>query len=181
MYLTDTINFVFGVGTLAAQAGILILVFFLLTRTPAALGTFLHSRGVFIAWTFSLIAILGSLLYSEVVGFEPCKLCWIQRIFMYPQIVILGFALWGRHRGSHALIDSALVMSLIGFVVAIYHILLQWGFVPELPCSAVGYGVSCAQNFVLQFNFITLPLMSATTFLFIALALLSSRRRSSAI
>src|SRR5690625_1829649 len=44
-------------------------------------------------WTVALISLLGSLFYSEVMGYEPCKLCWIQRIFMYPLVVIYGYAL----------------------------------------------------------------------------------------
>ena len=32
----------------------------------------------------SLVATLGSLYFSEIRGFEPCTLCWYQRILMYP-------------------------------------------------------------------------------------------------
>ncbi len=36
----------------------------------------------------SMSALVGSLLYSNVAGFPPCELCWIQRIFMYPQALL---------------------------------------------------------------------------------------------
>ena len=41
----------------------------------------------------SLAAVVGSLSFSEIVGFPPCELCWIQRIFMYPQAIIAFCAL----------------------------------------------------------------------------------------
>ena len=50
-----------------------------------------------IMWTQSLIAVLGSLYYSEIVGYIPCELCWIQRIFMYPLVIIFGVALIKRN------------------------------------------------------------------------------------
>ncbi len=31
-----------------------------------------------------LSAVVGSLVYSDIVGFIPCDLCWWQRVFMYP-------------------------------------------------------------------------------------------------
>ena len=34
-------------------------------------------------------ATLGSLYYSEVVGYQPCVLCWAQRIFMYSLALVL--------------------------------------------------------------------------------------------
>src|SRR5687767_13189790 len=41
----------------------------------------------------SFIATVGSLLLSEVIGFEPCFLCWYQRIMMYPQVFLLLVAM----------------------------------------------------------------------------------------
>src|SRR5690625_5914843 len=43
-------------------------------------------------WIQALIATVGSLFYSEVMGYVPCDLCWIQRIFMYPLVIIYGIA-----------------------------------------------------------------------------------------
>ncbi|AIE32016.1 GerB family spore germination protein [Bacillus thuringiensis serovar kurstaki str. HD-1] len=44
------------------------------------------------AWGASFIATLGSLYFSEIMKFEPCVLCWYQRIFMYPFVLWLGIA-----------------------------------------------------------------------------------------
>ncbi|MEG0381222.1 MAG: disulfide bond formation protein B, partial [Kurthia sp.] len=35
-------------------------------------------------WVVALMATLGSLYFSEIRGYEPCELCWYQRIIMYP-------------------------------------------------------------------------------------------------
>lgn len=43
-------------------------------------------------WIVSVIATLGSLYFSEIRHYEPCKLCWIQRIFMYPIVIIVTIA-----------------------------------------------------------------------------------------
>lgn len=47
---------------------------------------------LFTAWGASFIATLGSLYFSEIMKFEPCVLCWYQRIFMYPFVLWLGIA-----------------------------------------------------------------------------------------
>ena len=45
---------------------------------------------LYIAWFVSLIAMFGSLYFSEIKGYIPCELCWYQRILMYPLTLILG-------------------------------------------------------------------------------------------
>ena len=48
---------------------------------------------LFIAWAASIIAMFGSLFFSEIKQYEPCTLCWYQRIMMYPLTIIIGIAL----------------------------------------------------------------------------------------
>ena len=119
-----------------------------------------------------LVATSGSLFYSEVAGYEPCKLCWFQRIFMYPQALLLGMALWKRDKG---IADYSIALSLAGALIAGYHYLLQLGVAPLLPCAAVGYSVSCAQRFVMQFGYITIPLMAFTAFSMVLLFMISRK------
>jgi hypothetical protein len=45
-----------------------------------------------LAWVVATVTTLGSLYFSEIADFVPCKLCWYQRICMYPLVVILGVA-----------------------------------------------------------------------------------------
>src|SRR5690625_6744143 len=75
-----------------------------------------------IIWIQALVATLGSLFYSEVMGFVPCELCWIQRIFMYPLVMIYGVAAFKKDL-SIAL--PGLFLSGIGMFISAYHYLLQ--------------------------------------------------------
>ena len=74
------------------------------------------------AWVVALVATLGSLYYSEVRLFLPCELCWYQRIFMYPQAVILGLALW---RQDFGVWPYSLALSLLGGSVSVLHLTQQ--------------------------------------------------------
>ena len=51
-----------------------------------------RSTRLYLAWVVALVATLGSLYLSEVLGYRPCKLCWYQRIAMYPLALMLGIA-----------------------------------------------------------------------------------------
>ncbi|MCE5171321.1 disulfide bond formation protein B [Paenibacillus profundus] len=70
------------------------------------------------AWVVSVIATCGSLFFSEIMHFEPCKLCWLQRICMYPLTVILGYAAFKEDR-KYA--QTAYPLSIVGFGVVLYH------------------------------------------------------------
>ncbi len=125
----------------------------------------IHKKSMLFALIVSLAATLGSLFYSEIAGYEPCKLCWYQRIFMYPQPILLGLAIWLKDR---AVIKYILILSIIGGLIALYHYLLQLGVVPNGACAVVGYSVSCARRFVMEMGYITIPMMSLTAFGLIA-------------
>lgn len=119
------------------------------------------------AWVVALVATLGSLYYSEVRLFLPCELCWYQRIFMYPQAVILGLALW---RQDFGIWPYSLALSLIGGSVSALH-LLEERF-PNLFTLACKPPVPCSVEYIPQFP---IPLQALIAFLLIAssMALLS--------
>ncbi len=118
--------------------------------------------GLVFALIVSLIATLGSLYYSEIAKFEPCKLCWYQRIFMYPQVILLWLALMRGFKKEIKIYSIAL--SAVGLAIALNHYYLQRTGISFIPCSAVGYSVSCSQSFVLNYGYITIPMMAATAF-----------------
>ncbi len=112
----------------------------------------------------STLAACGSLFLSDVAGWTPCKDCWYQRIFMYPQVVLLTIALWRRDRGIAV---SILALSLIGIVISIahYHEQLQLIWHPDAvaaPCDSTG--VSCAKTPTLKLGYITIPVMAMSAF-----------------
>ena len=69
-------------------------------------------------WTVSLVATLGSLYFSEVRGYEPCTLCWYQRILMYPIVLISGVALF--QKNARIALTLA-VFSIVGGSISLYH------------------------------------------------------------
>ncbi|MCS7460915.1 disulfide oxidoreductase [Paenibacillus doosanensis] len=128
--------------------------------------------GLYMAWAVSLVAVAGSLFLSEVLGFEPCKLCWFQRIFMYPLVIVLGMACY---KNDRRLIPYVLPLSVIGGLISLYHYAEQKipGLAKLLPCTV---GVPCNQDYIDWFGIITIPLMALTAFIFITVFLLQARR-----
>ena len=103
-----------------------------------------------------MAALLGSLFFSEVMGLEPCVLCWYQRIFIYPLVVLLLVGLFPLDR---SVIRYTLPLAVIGLCFAIYHYLLYSGYIPEnlQPCSA---NLSCTEINLELMGFITIPMLS---------------------
>lgn len=130
-------------------------------------------KWIFLSWFLVIVAMLGSLFFSEVMDFVPCVLCWYQRIFMYPLVVIL---LLGMYPYDESVIRYALPLAVIGWGFAIYHYLVYSGYIPEAlqPC---GQGPSCADIDLELFGFITIPMLSILAFSAIILFLSIARYR----
>lgn len=159
--------------TILAQAASLVLFVLLVVkrhRAPAGLLRWAGQHGVLLSFVVALVATLGSLFYSEVAKFTPCLLCWYQRILMYPQVILLTVAYFAQDRG---VVKYSLPLTTIGGLIALYHYALQLGAPVVAPCEVVGYSASCAERFVLQFGYITLPLMAFSAFVLIALLMVA--------
>lgn len=126
------------------------------------------------AFTVAMVAMLGSLFYSEVAKFTPCILCWYQRILMYPQTLLIGMGIIKKDKD---VADYAIGFSVAGGLIALYHYWIQVGGTEILPCSAVGYSVSCSNRFSLEYGYITIPMMSLTAFTAIILLMIMSKSR----
>ena len=124
------------------------------------------------ACVVALAATLGSLYFSEVAGFVPCRLCWFQRIAMYPLVVILGIAAWRRDSGVR---PYAAGLALIGAVIAAYHYALEW--IPALDSGACAVDAPCTVIWFRELGFVTLPYLALSGFLLVlALLTLAPRR-----
>ncbi|MBI4415344.1 MAG: disulfide bond formation protein B [Candidatus Kerfeldbacteria bacterium] len=143
---------------------------------PNAVVRLFGRNGLQFAFVVALVSMLGSLFYSEIAKYTPCELCWYQRILMYPQTLLLFIALIKKDLG---VTKYTLWMSLIGALVAGYHYLLQLNLVPA-PCSAVGYSAACSQRFVMEYGYITIPMMAFTGFVLILLMMVAARRYANA-
>lgn len=120
-----------------------------------------------IVFAVSTIATLGSLYFSNVLGYEPCRLCWFQRIFMYPIAVISGSALF---LDKSDLKDYAMPLALIGAPIGFYHSMIQrFEQFTSSGCSVTA--VSCSTEYTFHYGYITIPVMALTAFLVIIFVL----------
>jgi disulfide bond formation protein DsbB len=122
-----------------------------------------------IALLAACIATAGSLFMSEVIGWQPCLLCWYQRILMYPLALILSVGLLRRDYGVHLYV---LPLSLTGIVVSLYHyLLIKTDIFPAPPCAA---GVPCTVDYIDWFGFINIPFLALIAFLVISFMMAAS-------
>ena len=147
---------------------VLLLLFTLTRKKQSKFASLISENAIPLCLFIATFATVGSLTLSEILGFTPCKLCWFQRIFMYPQVIILGIV--AIINDTKAKIYS-LVLSLIGFIIAIYHILVQF-FPGVFQCS--DEVAKCSARQTMQYGYITIPVMSATAFALIIIILLYS-------
>ena len=129
---------------------------------------------IFSCWLLAAVGTLGSLFFSEVMGLKPCVLCWYQRIFMYPLVVVFLVGLFPLDR---SVFRYAFPIALIGWVFAIYHYLLYSGYIPEnlQPCDKEA---SCAEINLELLGFITIPMLSILSYTAIIVLLLIFRNRT---
>lgn len=176
--LAAEISTVFSLLTVGSQLLVLFLVYCLLAG-HGKVTTFFGKHAMVLGFIVSLSAVIASLLYSDVIGFEPCTLCWVQRIFIYPQAILFGMALWRKER---VIVDYSLALSIVGGLIAAYHYYGQMFNTSALPCKAAGGVSPCAIRFFVEFGYITIPMMSLTTFmLLIAFMALSKKYTKGAI
>lgn len=150
-----------------------------LKKRKASTWRWFGKHALWFGFVVSLVAMLGSLYYSDILGYEPCKLCWYQRIFMYPQPFLFGLALWRREPFRIWAYSS--LLSVVGGVIALFHYYIQTSPKPlvTLPCSVLGYSASCTETFAVNLGYITIPMMTLTAFvLLLILGRLSSYVRS---
>jgi disulfide bond formation protein DsbB len=130
---------------------------------------------LFLAWFVAGISTMGSVFFSHVMEFAPCVLCWYQRIFLFPLVLILAAGLFPFDR---KVVKFALPLAIAGWLTALYHNLLYVGIIPESiqPCSK---GVSCTEEYIELFGFLTIPMLSLISFSVIAALLIALKRTTS--
>jgi disulfide bond formation protein DsbB len=167
---TDSAQLFFSLLMFVAAAGALALV---AARVAAAMGSESARRigrdvsdaSTWLAFLVAATATAGSLYFSEVAHFVPCRLCWFQRIAMYPLSVIL---LVGAIRRDPAVRWYAGPLAAVGAAVAAYHTLIERR--PELDTGACElFGPSCTDVWFEECGFVTLATMSLVGFLTILL------------
>ena len=169
---TETVQLFVGLLTIAAGVGAVSL---LMLRVLAAagndgaarLGSTISDSAVWLAWLVALGATVGSLYFSEVANFNPCRLCWFQRIAMYPLAVIL---LVGGLRKDHGVRWYAVPLAAIGAAISGWHSLIEWR--PALDSGECEFqGPSCTFVWFREFG-LSLANMALIGFLTILILLL---------
>jgi Disulfide bond formation protein DsbB len=125
-------------------------------------------NALFLGGVVATACVAGSLYYSEVADFIPCRFCWFQRIAMYPLALVLVMGAFTRDLGARR---YAVVLATAGSCVSLYHYLLQQGVVTEAgSCDPVA---PCSAPYVWEFDFVSIPYMALSGFLLV-LALLAT-------
>ena len=129
---------------------------------------------LFLSWLVASVSVLGSLFFSHVMEFAPCVLCWYQRIFLFPLVIILAAGLFPFDK---SVMRYALPLTVAGWLTAAYHNLLYAGIIPESmqPCSQ---GVSCTEEYIELFGFLSIPMLSILSFTTILTLLIILMKRT---
>jgi disulfide bond formation protein DsbB len=164
--LLDFVNKFLALGTIVSEIFILLaLVYMFLPIKKNIVSEFFSKNGTVLAFATALIAMSGSLFYSNYAEFTPCVLCWFQRIFMYPEVIILGLGLIKKDKNS---IDYGLVIATIGFIISVYHNYIYFMGTLSMVCTSAE---SCITPYVTEFGYVTIPVMSLTAFSLVILFL----------
>jgi len=170
--MTDTLSLFFAL--LAAIAlGIAAITAAALVARSGPLERFrndLQPVALWLACGIATTATLGSLYYSEIADFPPCRYCWFQRIAMYPLSLILAIAATTK---DSAVRKYAAPLAGIGALLAANHLRIQWFPEEGGSCSA---DAPCSAQWVDVAGFVSIPMMALCGFLAILLLSLSAGR-----
>jgi len=179
MYPIASLNYWLALAVIVLQivSVAFLFLFFARKKFPdlAPIADFLGTWGLWIGFLMSVGGVAISLFYSEILGVLPCGLCWLQRVFLYPQALLFAVAIW---KSDRSVADYSIAFSIFGGAIALYQHYLQMGGASILPCPAVATGVDCAQRYLFEFGYITFPLMSFTIFAFLIILMLFVRKRA---
>lgn len=130
--------------------------------------------------------VFTTLLYSEVFGFVPCSLCWLQRVALYSQALLALVAF--RLKDIKQYPVYGITLSAFGLIVAVYQYIYQ--LLPKeilesglVPCLADG-SADCSKKVMEVFGFVTFPFLSAVLFAFLIvlfLHVLRSNKKSTTV
>jgi disulfide bond formation protein DsbB len=121
---------------------------------------FLLEQGLSIAWIIATVATMGSLYFSEIMGYLPCNLCWYQRILMYPLVIVLGIA---TARKDLKQTIYVLPITILGICISSYHYAIEKTNWFEHTGNACGI-VPCDAEYINWLGFITIPFLAFTAF-----------------
>ncbi|HWH13861.1 MAG TPA: disulfide oxidoreductase [Miltoncostaeaceae bacterium] len=173
--MIETVNHLLGALGILAQIAIVAIVALLVAARlrPAAVGRLvgtpdvLMRQALWTAWVVAAVATGASLYLSEIADYVPCRLCWFQRIAMYPLAVVL---LVGALRRDRRVVSYAAAFPVVGAGIAAYHIYIERN--PEAESQACRLsGAPCSTKWIEEFGYLTIPTLALTAFVLIAVLL----------
>ena len=164
MAVVETMQVVTTLCAIAAGVGALLLIIARLLASDwplaARWGAAVASQRPVLTLVVAAGSMLGSLYFSEEAGYIPCRLCWFQRIAMYPIALVALVALIRRDRGARWYI---LPMATIGALISTWHYLVEWNPTWEgTSCSL--FGPACSDIWFRTWGFSTLAFMALCGF-----------------
>lgn len=174
----DQITLILSWFTIFAQIGIIIAAIILILITLKHPAQILHhlsqkaaEHAMLAGFLISVIGLATSIVYSNIIGFDPCELCWWQRVFLYPQVILFGVALYNekvRKVEDEMVFLYSLILSVCGATIALFQYYGQM-FDPDILSMCTSQGASCAKVFFITFGYITIPMMSLTAYIILIL------------
>jgi len=172
--LVQTLNYLLALDALILQLAIIGLLALLFSSKGKVAKSFFGKYGMLTVFIVTLGSVVLTLVYSEVFGFVPCSLCWIQRMFLFPVVILSGIALINK---SSDIADYIIWLSVPGAIVAFYQHYIQMGGSEFVNCP-VATGADCTKRILFEFGYITFPLISFTVFIFLIVLMLFVRKYS---
>ena len=179
--MNDAVTAALAVLGLIAQIALAVALLAALLRLAGVAGPWrslretLEGSELWLAFGVALVATGGSLFFSEVEHFVPCKLCWFQRIAMYPLVLLALPALVRDSRAARYFLP----LPVVGLGVAVWHILVERGVIEETQSCEISAPGGCSVRWIEELGYITIPTLAATAFaLCIVLLGLAAARRT---
>lgn len=156
-------QYIIATPIMILHAVLALIIILMIVKKDSDIKKHFQKHGMVYGLVIGIAAMIGSLGFSEGYAYAPCKLCWIQRIFHYPQVFLFAIALYYK---DTRIWTYSIWLSVIGFIVAGYQVLIQ--FNPVLAqssvCSIVPAAESCSDILIQAYGYISIPVMSLTLF-----------------
>jgi len=154
-------NIILGIGVIILQIISVLILFFLFFSSKENKYLFwIKENFIILGFFLSFFSVLFSLFYSEILNYAPCYHCWIQRIFLFPQMFLFGIA-WLRKDKN--VFWYSLPLLFVGLLDVIYLNYIYYFNPNSALCDASG--VSCVKRLVSEFSgYISIPMFSFTIF-----------------
>ncbi len=158
--LTQLNNLLATAGFFAVGVTVLLAVDLYRSR---GLTVYVQRWGLAVAFIIGVVATILTLVYSELFGILPCGFCWLERMALYPQLLLIGGAVYFRDRVLMP--RYGIILSTTGLLISVYHHYIQMGGSQFIACPSAG--ADCAKRFMFEYGFVTFPLLSAVLFAFL--------------